>query len=85
MTIKKLKKVCWIVICDECGEEVFRTDEYNSHFATKKEAMDMIEIDNIEQQEGKHFCDTECWRRHYKYFCDTECWRRHYKLKEAMK
>lgn len=38
--IKKLKKPCYVVLCDNCGEDVFGYSEYNPHFETKQDALE---------------------------------------------
>lgn len=63
--IKRLKKSCWVAKCDECGEDLFGM-EYIPHYETKQELMEAIENDNIDKQDGKYFCSTECWRKHFK-------------------
>jgi hypothetical protein len=60
------KRHCWTAFCDNCGEDVFGYSDYNPHFETKEDIIEALEDENIDVQDGKHFCSTECWRRYYK-------------------
>jgi hypothetical protein len=63
--IKRLKKPCYIAICDNCGEELGY--DYTVHCLTKEELLEILE--EIAEVDGKrHFCSQDCYNK----FTDRE-------------
>lgn len=64
--IKKLKRVCYVAVCDVCKNDLFGR-EFVQHFGSKAELLEMIEhemIDTVISDYGKkHYCSTECWHK----------------------
>lgn len=56
--IKRLKRPCWIAICDNCGEGL--GESYVAHYPTKKELLENLE-EFAEVVRKHHFCSHKCW------------------------
>jgi len=57
--IKRLKKPCYVVVCDVCGKDIF-----GSCFESKQKA-NLEVIENYIMMRGeKHFCSRECLEKY---------------------
>lgn len=57
--ITKLKKPCWVALCDNCKEDLLG-NEYIRHYKTKKELMEHIAGDIIIINNKNQFCCEDC-------------------------
>ena len=62
--IKRFKKPCYYVVCDNCGDGIEGSFGYVEHFENKKDMGDYmgdLEMDEVCIVEGKiHLCSEKC-------------------------